>query len=311
MVSQIVEYNVSDAKISEMKEKYMVLKLTDVNDMVGFNKIVEYRKSVKSIRVEVEQKRKSLKAESLAYGRVIDSEAKRITQLILPIEKHLIEQEDVVKKEKERIKAEKQAEIDENHRKRITLIVGSGATFNGSHYVFGDSIVSEVDTWNYSEEEFSLKITEIKLWKKLEDIKAAEETKKRLEEEARLAEVAKQQKKEQDRLDKIAKEQAEQARKLEEAQNKIDEENRKREEKIRGDEARKLAEFEAEKKSKAMEEKKAALLPEKEKLLTLAEKFISPNLPVLNSKEGKIIIENIKTELKALGLMVKDSASEL
>lgn len=361
-----------------MKERYMVLKLTDVNDTASFNKIVEYRKNVKSIRVDVEKKRVSLKADSLEYGRRVDSEANRITQLLLPIEKHLLEQEDFRKKEKERIKAEKQAEIKEKHRKRILLIVESGATFNGSDYVYGENTISNIELWNYSDEQLSLQVDAIKLWKEKENIKEEAETKKRLEEEKRQSEIAEQQRQERAALDKIAEEQAVEAEKIKTERQNIQREKEKildrkiasRKDSIcsigfkwNGDEYEyeelevcknqiedlSDEEFEdlilglkskvknindikesnrknqieeaskkvvkdkiaADKQAEIEAERKAKLLPEKEKLLSLAEKFMNPNLPILESNQGKAIIENVKNELVELALIVKASANNI
>jgi hypothetical protein len=50
----------------------------------------------------VENRRKALKADSLAFGRLVDSKAKEITSALSEIENHLQAQQDVIDKEKER-----------------------------------------------------------------------------------------------------------------------------------------------------------------------------------------------------------------
>ncbi len=66
----------------------------------------EKRLKLKAIRVEVENKRKELKDESLRTSRAIDGMANIIKFLIVPIEEHLQLQEDFIKIQEERSKKE-------------------------------------------------------------------------------------------------------------------------------------------------------------------------------------------------------------
>ena len=108
MTLDMVKYDISEAAIAEMSKKYMGLVVKDPDDAEGFKAAHNARIIVKGKRVEVEKKRVELKADALKYGRAVDSEAKRITALLQPIEDHLIAQEKVVTDEKERIEREKQ-----------------------------------------------------------------------------------------------------------------------------------------------------------------------------------------------------------
>ena len=65
------------------------------------------------MRVNIEKKRKELKASSLEFGRAVDGEAKRLTSAVLEVESHLLSQRKIVEDEKERIKKE----IEEIERK--------------------------------------------------------------------------------------------------------------------------------------------------------------------------------------------------
>lgn len=58
----------------------------------------EARIELKNIRVDVEKKRKSMKDESLRKGRAVDGVANIIKYLIVPVEDHLREQEEFVKR---------------------------------------------------------------------------------------------------------------------------------------------------------------------------------------------------------------------
>ncbi len=114
--AEMVKYDVTNTMIAEMSDRYMGLLVKDPNDADGFKVAHNARMIVKGKRIEVEKKRKELGADALAYGRAVNSEAKRITALLRPIEDHLISQERVVLDEKER-KAEAErvrlAEVEE------------------------------------------------------------------------------------------------------------------------------------------------------------------------------------------------------
>ncbi len=94
----------TDTAIAEMSEQYLPLQVSGIDDVEGLKAVHSARLVVKSHRVQVERVRKELKADSLAYGRRVDGEAKRITALLVPIEQHLSDQENAVVAEKERIK---------------------------------------------------------------------------------------------------------------------------------------------------------------------------------------------------------------
>lgn len=103
-----VRYGLADAGIAELAAQYMPLTIKGIDDTKGLKVVHEARMIVKNHRVEIEKTRKALKADALEYGRVVDSEAKRLTALIEPIEDHLEAEENRVLAEKERIRKEKE-----------------------------------------------------------------------------------------------------------------------------------------------------------------------------------------------------------
>ena len=103
----VVEYNVTDAVLAKMEADYMGLTVKGLDDKDGFDAVHKARMIVKNTRVDVEKKRKELKASALEWGKKVDSEAKRIFAKIEPIETHLTTEEEKITKEKERILAEK------------------------------------------------------------------------------------------------------------------------------------------------------------------------------------------------------------
>lgn len=118
MTKQIVKYDITDAVIEKMRENYMPLKISGINDKENFTAVHEARMVVKNHRVRVEQRRKELKVDALEYGRRVDGEAKRIFNLLEPIEKHLQMEENRITEEKERIKEEAR-QLEENRVNKI------------------------------------------------------------------------------------------------------------------------------------------------------------------------------------------------
>ena len=117
--SLMQKYNVSDAAIAEMSEMYLPLKVSGLDDKEGYEKVRAARLNVKTKRCEVEKKREELKHESLEYGRAVDAEAKRLTALLAPIEKHLTEQQDIIDKEKKRIGLSIRALLDDPWQDKV------------------------------------------------------------------------------------------------------------------------------------------------------------------------------------------------
>jgi hypothetical protein len=112
---ELSKFNVADAVIAEMKAEFTALKIDGIKDSKGYKAVHTALMTVKGKRVEVEKKRKELKADSLAFGRAVDTEAKRITALLKPIEDYLAAEKQAVLDEKARLKAE--AERQEAERK--------------------------------------------------------------------------------------------------------------------------------------------------------------------------------------------------
>ena len=103
---QIVKYDITEAAISEMESRFMGLAITNIEDKEQFQVVHDARMVVKNHRVAVEKKRKELKADALAWGKKVDTEAKRIFGMLEPIESHLMAEENKVIEAEKRIKEE-------------------------------------------------------------------------------------------------------------------------------------------------------------------------------------------------------------
>lgn len=98
-----------------MKEKALSINVTSVDQIDEIKRAREWRITLKNIRCDVEDVRKELKAESLRKGKAIDGMANVIKFLIVPLEKHLEDQEEFVERQR-------QKQIEEVKRKRIAEI---------------------------------------------------------------------------------------------------------------------------------------------------------------------------------------------
>lgn len=117
--NELKKFNVADSLIAQMETDYYALTINGLADKEGYEQVRKARGLVRDLRGSIEDKRKELKADSLAYGRAIDAEAKRITDLIYPIEEHLVNQIKTIDDEKERIRKEKEEARYAELRKKI------------------------------------------------------------------------------------------------------------------------------------------------------------------------------------------------
>lgn len=129
------KFSVTDAAISDMKEKYMPLKINGVDDKKGYLEIKEARLTVKGQRIMVEKARKELTADALSFQRAINSEATRIKDALIPIESHLESQEEIYEAEKERIRKEKENASLALLSLRLNSLLEIGFSFTGEFYI--------------------------------------------------------------------------------------------------------------------------------------------------------------------------------
>lgn len=287
-----ITYDVQRELITQLAAEYMPLTVFGIGDKAGLEAVHTARMEVKNLRVQIEKRRKQLKAESLEYGRQVDSAAKELTDLLTPIETHLEHEESIVAREKARLEREAEEKRQAMIRERFKCL--SECSFPG-----GNSYL-EGDIARFTAAEFSAVLDAERIAKADFDARMAAETAER----ERIAE--------QNRIEaeNLAKERAElerQRREQAEAQAKIDAEKRR----IEADQAeqRRLAELEkaiAEQERKAAEAKAKAeadererqrieaLRPDCEKLITIADRVRDIDVPVLSKAAGPAACEVIK-----------------
>ena len=244
--TEIAKLNLNDVAIAQISKEYLALKVEGIEDKKGLQAVHDARMYVKGKRIEIEKKRKELKADSIAYGKAVDAEAQRLTAQLEPIETYLQEEEEKVEAEKRRIKeAEERAEA-ERMRGRVVVLLEMGAQFHSveSQYILGEVAYSVVDLKNDTQEQFEKMVALF-----TEQAETIAQIKREAEEKA-----------EKERLEREAKEaEAEAERKRlvaeEEARLKSEREALAEKERQQAEERRKLNEEKAEAERKAQEER--------------------------------------------------------
>lgn len=214
IATELQKFAITDSAIAEMRHSFMPIEIKGIQDKDGYLKAKEARAIMRDKRIEVENRRKELKEESLRYGRAVDTEAKRITGLLIPIEEHLTNQIKAIDAQKEQEKIKKEEEIRKKLQGRIDAL---------SKY---DEHIDVTILMAISDEVFASKLEEAKIkYQEKEEVnrKEAEELAKAAAEAARI-------KKEEEEKLAIAKE------KLAEEQRIVDEiklQQQRKEEKLR------------------------------------------------------------------------------
>lgn len=265
------------------EEKAKTIVITDVLQVKEMKQAREARLALKEIRCNAEATRKTLKEQSLREGKAIDGIANIIKAVIVPIEEHLENQENFVKR---KVEAEKDRVRDERMVKLSPFV----------------SDISIYNLRDMSEEGFAklLETSELAL-------KATKEAERRAEEERIAKEKADSEerariKAENDKLreearareEEIAKERAEKA--------KIENELKAKREAEKKEQER----IEAEKRAEAERLEKSKLAPDKDKILIWIGKIAEVGAPQCSSERTQALVNQARKDIdNALGILVK------
>lgn len=118
---EIIEFDITNMAIEKLKEKYSGMKIEPGNGK-QYRAVKDAISDVRSRRISVEKRRKELKADALAFGRRVDSRAKDIAELLMPIESEL---KDIKAVEDDRKAAEKafKAEVEQKRVDKIRELI--------------------------------------------------------------------------------------------------------------------------------------------------------------------------------------------
>jgi hypothetical protein len=141
--NELKAFSLTEAAIAELTEQFMPLVINGIDDKEGLKQVSAARKEIKARRIDVDKRRKELVADALEYQRCINGEAKRITELLEPIETHLINEEKKVNDEIERLRLEKETAETTKLQTRIKQLLALKFQFDGVQY-----ITDYLDTFN-------------------------------------------------------------------------------------------------------------------------------------------------------------------
>ena len=99
----LVRYSVTDAEIAILRDQYGAL---TCDTPQGYEAVRGAIKVFRDLRGQVEKRRIELGAEALAWGRTVNAEARRLTEILLEIEDPLKARKQLVDAERDRIKHE-------------------------------------------------------------------------------------------------------------------------------------------------------------------------------------------------------------
>lgn len=102
-----VIFSVTDAGIAELEAKHRGLVVVH-GDKKGYLALTQAIAEVRTVRTDVEKRRKELKQDALDYGRLVDSTAKQITDRLEAIEGPLKANKEQIDAENERIRKERE-----------------------------------------------------------------------------------------------------------------------------------------------------------------------------------------------------------
>jgi hypothetical protein len=315
---ELVQFNVTDAAIAELGDRYLKLTVKGIDDKEGLEIVHTARMDVKTRRVAVEKQAKLLKEDAILFQKNVNAEQKRILNLLEPIESHLEAEEDRIAAAKEAVKEAEAAHKRGVIQGRANALFALGCKFDGmtAIYTYGTIIIPQSFIEGCNDEEFNKRALQIRAIVDQEIEERDAETRRRTEEDKRLQAIAAEQQAERQRLEEQhqklrAAEAAVQAEKdaIEREKKRVaDEIEAKRLAEVRAEEERimqaRAAEQarietearikrELEEKAAKMEkariqaERKAARLPDKEKLAAFTAGFMDRNpLPDMKTPDG-------------------------
>lgn len=262
----VIEYNVTDAVISKLKDNQsIVLKEYELTGDISL--IEKAKKEPSKLRISIEKKRKELKADALAYGRKVDSEAKKYSEPVVSIENKYKDIIDAYELELARVAKEAQDKEDAriaaienklNEIKELTIFTYGNIYTSRAMKDVQDRIdlleKYKSDSFNY--EEFEQQFIELVQSSKVE---LESNLNKAIKYEAEQKALEEQRKKDEAERAKLEAEKADFERKQREAQEKLEAQQRElekqKQEVERAEYERKQAEIEKQRQLELQKEK--------------------------------------------------------
>jgi hypothetical protein len=344
-----ITYPIIEERIEELATAYLPLKINGVEDKEGMRAVHEARMNMKGLRVQVEKRRKELKASALQYGQQVDGAAKQLVELMDPIECHLESEENRINHEKERLRKEAEEQRRAAAQSRVDALLAVGVNLP---YALAEQMPEEAYQERLTEATEAYRIVKEKA-----EAEEAERLRKQAEEDAQRKAEAERLAAERAELERLRAQQEEAARiereKIEAERAKIREheeaiaaeakriadaraaeERRVADEQAAKDRAAELEKAKKEAAAKAEREtreriareneeaaKKAAradakrkraeaLRPDKEKLIGVADRLAEVEVPELSEAAGSARLDAVEAIFRA-AQAIREIAAEL
>ena len=323
----LIDFNINDARIAEVAEQYKG---------IDAYKNIEGAKAAKRVltkmRTTLSEAHKEQKAESLAFGRRLDAEKRRLLELIAPIEDPITQDLDDIKNAEARKEEQRIAEIEGF----MDILRDYGTNLEGL----------ELNTLQRRQESLNAEEVTEDIFQEFREsaagAKAEAESRIRLaiskrqayeEEQARLEQQRKEQEARQAELDKRERQMTEASIAALERQKK---EERIEREKVAQQVARQQAELDKQAEEQAEEQaaiqkklddaaaaeqaqldaaaaiaREAELAPDKAKLIMLATMIANLDMPTVKSEEGQGILSMVTHSLATLCKTIRDRTGEM
>lgn len=266
----------------EWRQKALACKVSDEGDVQGMKFARDSRLALRSIRTEVERRRKAAKEDSLRKGKAIDAMANTFKAAVEPIEAFLLEQEEFA------IRAQAKRS-DELRKNRIDLIAP-----------YRVSVLPDLAA--LSEAEFQNFLAEAK---ELYELRLAREKRENEERQRREEEGVKL--REEDRVRLENERLKAQAAKQEEARIKAEHEAAL----LRNAEIERQAKAEQDRKAQEEQIKRDQAAPDRDKILAFAAKVRALQIPVCTTTQGKSHISQIAEKVQSFAKWIEQHASAI
>ena len=136
VTTELTKFDAVTPKIEELSAQFLPLRIANIEDKDGYEEVKKALKVMIGTRTAVEDKRKELKADSLAFGRAVDSRAKEITAMLFPIEYHLSSEKEKIDNEIEAIAEKAEYERQQVIAKKHNALIAAGMNLVGNEYRF-------------------------------------------------------------------------------------------------------------------------------------------------------------------------------
>jgi DNA repair exonuclease SbcCD ATPase subunit len=173
LASESIAFPVAVEQIAELSAAYMPLAITDVNNTEQFEAVHKARMVMVKLRTGLDKERKKLNEDAKKRIDKVNGDAKKLFELMAPIESHLDAEENKVKEEKKRIAIEEEEKRQAMITERCRMISEC------------DAMVPLDKVSAMSSGEFGVLILKLRADKAARDEKAAADA----AEQARIAEV--------------------------------------------------------------------------------------------------------------------------